>query len=422
MSSPLNPVVVTIPEPEPIPVPIASFGQMKMYLADSVDYLKRIEDSGVNIYYVIGNHKITEVVNNVSKVTLTPNIFRVENSLIGRAIVPVDLVKDLKMPSQIETGAKYNLPKMPYEYVQRNDAFFRKADLVHGTEAILILTYDPNYLTSQNPSDGWGIIVPDQENTAAHCKYEPQSVMEHKPEHVQIVGTWHSHPQMSAFFSGTDHQDQDDWDGIHITTGWKGKGPSEYHIALVMAGKNWICDQDLIFAPPPIPDISLDGIDEMVGKIKKKAPPVTTPTSPMGPTSSFVSTYSSSSAVNNRVPNVRAIKLPANAPKPTEVTIVACVEPEEVNYKCPFCKTPLTDSVWDMQRCVACQSFLLAPGNTLEDLVQDRRDAGKNYIMDIDPSVASKPIVIWKPAIKSTDEDIFSEDMRTSAEAGASPK
>ena len=426
MSSTPTPAIVPATVPDPTPVPITSFGQMNLYWADSINSLQLIEDSGVNIYYVIGNEKITEVANNTPKVTYQPNIFRVEKSLVGRAIVHVDVTKEFKMYSQIEPGAIYSLPKMPYEYVQRNDAFFRKADLVHGTEAVLVLTYDPDYLHTDNPGAGWGVLVPDQENTAAHCKYEIDSIMEHKPEHVRIVGTWHSHPNMSAFFSGTDHHDQDDWDGIHITTGWKGKGPSEYHIALVMAGRNWTCTPQLVFAPAPLPEVGLDGIDEMVGKVKKKAPtPATTSqwaTTGAGATANTHGQFNTPSSIPNRPPQIQTIKLPANTPKPSEVTIVAQVAPSDVNYKCPFCKTPLTDGVWEMQRCVGCQSFLLSPGNTLAELVQERKDVGKNYIMDIDPDAASKPIVIWSPALSITDDDVFSEDMRTVAQSGASPK
>ncbi len=426
MSAANKPTVVPAPEPEPEqPVLLKSFGVMNLYWAESINSLRIIEASGVNIYYVIGNEKLTEVVNNVTKINLQPNIFRVEKSLVGRAIVQAD-TKELKMFSQIERGATYDLPKMPYEFVQRNDAFFRKADLVHGTEAVLLLTYDPAYLGTENAGDGWGILVPDQENTAAHCKYEPDSVMEHKPEHVQIVGTWHSHPQMSAFFSGTDHADQDDWDGVHITSGWKGKGPMEYHIALVMAGKNWGCQPDLVFEPAPLPEVPLDGIDEMVGKVKKKAIPTTSYTpSHSGVTPGTPNVHSPWTGHTNinRPGLLRAVKLPVNAPKPTDVTIVASVEASAVNYKCPFCKTPLTEQVWNAQRCIACQSFLLMPGITLAELTEERRTLGKHYIMDIDPAAAGKPIVIWTPAIKDTDEDLFSDDMRTaSLETADSPK
>lgn len=397
-------------EETPAIVPLKSFGPINLYWADKLDTLEQIEASGVNIYYVIGNEKIVSVVNGTSKTFHHVNIFRVENSLLGRSIVSAEM-KELDLFSQIEPGATYNLPKMPYKFVALANAFFQKAHDVHHTEAVLVLTYDPSYFDSDDPTAGWGFLVPDQENTASNCKYDPSSVKEFMPENVRIVGTWHSHPLMSAFFSGTDHHDQDDWDGIHITTGWLTGKPYEYHIALVMGGQNWTYKPEQVFDVPPLPEVDLSGIDEMVGKVKKKVHPTTT----VGSTVSggTHSSYANKPQLQNGSGAVvRAIRLPANAPDPRLVTIVACVDPESVNHKCPFCLVPLSDKVWNSRRCIACQNFLMLPDDTLNSLVEYRKENGKHYVMAIDPTTAPNPIVVWLPGVSATDPDVFSDDMR----------
>ena len=163
------------------------------------------------------------------------------------------------------------MPLIPTVIVDKLDQFFRLVDDQHGTESIVMLTYD---MDKEGP-EGWGVLVPDQENTAAHCNYDPHSIAEMKPDNVMIVGSVHSHPKMSAYASGTDHADQADFDGIHITYGWQksvNNGATQYHLELQMAGQAYTLQPEDVFEDfvqkEPDPDVV-----EWSAKVKKELPP-----------------------------------------------------------------------------------------------------------------------------------------------------
>ena len=135
-----------------------------------------------------------------------------------------------------------------------------------------MLTYD----MTMTGSEGWGILVPDQTNTSIHCNYDPHSIATIKPDNVMIVGSVHSHPGMSAYASGTDHKDQADFDGIHITFGWQksvNNGATQYHIEMQMAGKAYTLQPDDVFEDYVVersPDPEVVGWTD---KVKKVLPP-----------------------------------------------------------------------------------------------------------------------------------------------------
>jgi hypothetical protein len=133
--------------------------------------------------------------------------------------------------------------------VAKLDNFFRLVDKKYGTEGIVLLTYDFNYLGADNAEIGWSFGVPDQKNTGGHCDYDKANVIAELSDQTRIVGTVHSHPHMRAYASQTDHNDQAGFDGIHITFGWSTttKGQTEYHAEMVRGGNFiWISPEDVL--------------------------------------------------------------------------------------------------------------------------------------------------------------------------------
>jgi len=265
------------------------------FMADRSDICECIESFGFSIYYIIANeakeikptntsshYTGTVTYNNTNKTAaITPvpvivrssQIYRVVNNFVGRSVAAVrpELTNDFV---DMEEEAIYNMPPIPYILIEKLDQFFRLVEAQHGTESIVMLTFDQD----KQESDGWGILVPDQSNTSVHCNYDPDSIAQIKPDNVLIVGSAHSHPGMSAYASGTDHADQADFDGIHITFGWQksvNNGATQYYIEMQMAGKAYKLDPEDVFegynidrAPDP----------EVVGwtdKVKKVNPPST---------------------------------------------------------------------------------------------------------------------------------------------------
>jgi hypothetical protein len=206
------------------------------------------------------------------KIERKPQLFKVVNNYVGRTVT---LSTD-SFPTEfidVEEECVYTMPLIPRQIVDKLDEFFRLVHSQHGTESIVILTYD----TTKEGPEGWGVLVPEQTNTAAHCKYDADSIAAIKPDNVMIVGSVHSHPEMSAYASGTDHEDQADFDGIHITYGWQKSvqnGATQYHIELQMSGKNYKLDIEDVFEPYQLGKDPDPEVVEWSGKVKKAHPPL----------------------------------------------------------------------------------------------------------------------------------------------------
>jgi hypothetical protein len=255
------------------------------FYADRPGIEEMIESLGFSIYYLVCNIATDKTIpapavtppytGPAAKPTVvtefTTGIVKVVKNIIGRSVSKVsDHVLEL---DSVRESALYTMPPIPKVIVDKLDEFFRLVDAKHGTESIVILTFDP----SKNDSSGWGVLVPDQTNTSVHCKYDPDSIAAQKPDDVMIVGSVHSHPGMAAYASGTDHADQADFDGLHITYGWQktvNNGATQYYIEMQMAGSSWTLKPEDVFEnftieKDPDPDVL-----EWAGKVKKALPPL----------------------------------------------------------------------------------------------------------------------------------------------------
>lgn len=251
------------------------------FFADREDICDIVESLGFNIYYLIGNNSVTTTTTNNNKgststsqpkTTINSQFFKVVNNIVGRTVAKATPAFQDTSAITLAESAVYNMPLIPLEMIEKLDQFFRLVDTQHGTESIVLLTYD----TTKEGPEGWGILVPDQNNTSVHCNYDPTSVLEYKPEDALIVGSVHSHPGMSAYASGTDHNDQADFDGLHITFGWQksvNNGATQYHIEMQMAGSSYTLRPEDVFEnyfldKEPDPEVV-----EWTSKVKKALPP-----------------------------------------------------------------------------------------------------------------------------------------------------
>lgn len=251
------------------------------FVANQPDICDKIESLGFQIYYLIGykstsSTTTTPYKNGVPSSTITnvsykSKMFKVVNNFVGRAVSLCEEDFGAGLESFNEE-AHYTMPAIPHVIVEKLDEFFRLVHAKHGTESIVLLTYD----TTKEGSDGWGILVPEQTNTAAHCKYDPDSIVDLKEDHIMIVGSVHSHPEMPAYASGTDHEDQADFDGLHITYGWQksvSNGATQYHLELQMGGSSYTLTPKDVFEdyiPLKEPDPEVVAWSD---KVKKALPP-----------------------------------------------------------------------------------------------------------------------------------------------------
>lgn len=384
-----------------------------------------VESFGFNIYYLIANQKReikstsntggTVTYNNNNKTAnVTPpavivnnfTLFKVVNNFVGRSVTQAAPALPSDQFIDIEQQCSYTMPPIPHVLIDKLDQFFRLVDAQHGTESIVMLTYD----TDKQGSEGWGILVPDQTNTSVHCNYDPDSIAQIKPDNVMIVGSVHSHPGMAAYASGTDHADQADFDGIHITFGWQksvNNGATQYYIELQMAGQSYKLDPEDVFedymvdkAPDP----------EVVGwtdKVKKFSPPITGGTVTLTPGEAYqtprlsdtTKTQVSTEVGTNHksgYKNRDFINYPSHiaqvvfeTPQLDVDSLVICEPLENANDRntllCPGCFATVTrHSINVNNGCLVCDIPLSEPDTSAEELVWTMVDYCRDRNIPID--------------------------------------
>lgn len=80
----------------------------------------------------------------------------------------------------------------------------------------------------------WHIKVPKQRGSGAAVHYEDDA--KGLPDGCVVIGTIHTHPEMSAFWSGTDMNDQKDKHGLHIVFGTKDGYPTQWKVTRFFPG------------------------------------------------------------------------------------------------------------------------------------------------------------------------------------------
>ena len=108
-------------------------------------------------------------------------------------------IDTLPLPEQEETFV-LKAKKIPYELIKEVLAFFHAVYQKYRSEAMVLLCYE---------QDNWSAYAPEQEVAGARVQYKNES-------NRRVVGSVHSHPGFGVFASGTDHQDELNFDGLHL--------------------------------------------------------------------------------------------------------------------------------------------------------------------------------------------------------------
>ena len=127
--------------------------------------------------------------------------------------------------------------KLSSELFDKIVAFFQRVFAEQKTEAAGLLFYNDG-------RKDWQFVVPPQQATGASAHYEAteEQLRPLVGGGYKLAGTIHSHGSMGAFHSGTDHKDEEKFDGLHITVG-KVDSTVEYAISIVVAGKRFKFDR-----------------------------------------------------------------------------------------------------------------------------------------------------------------------------------
>lgn len=146
---------------------------------------------------------------------------------VSTAVISVDSVQGLPA---LEQKVDFRAKKLPLELIRKVTAWFKAVYRKYQSEAVGYLLYQPT-------TGEWQFIPPTQTATGASASYEAAP----KKEGWQVVGTIHSHGDMSAFHSVVDDSDEKFFDGVHITVGRVDSVP-EYSCSIVVQGKREVVD------------------------------------------------------------------------------------------------------------------------------------------------------------------------------------
>lgn len=372
-------------------ITLPAFGSQKIYVPDGKDEMKLLEESDLTYYMYMANEKIEETTGTSTTVSRVPRLFEVRSSIIYRSITVVD-TKDLDLADSIPT-CYFNLPKIPWQMVCEIDWFFREIHKIHGTESIVLLTYDE----AIGGPEGWGFLVPDQENTAADCNYKPESVAGTYPDTASIVGSWHSHPLMSAYASGTDHKDQATFDGLHITSGWTANSDTEYYAEMQVGSMRWTFKSEILLDSAPKLSVS-EEVTKLLDKVTKKTYTTSYGSGSSSPKSGggYQSSLAPAGPTANRSNRLEPIVgLPKDAGKPSDITYVGRLKSKD-ETECPFCRVPIISIDVEWRMCSACHCFIALPGESLSDVLDQRKKSSlMTWDIDIEDNPA-KPIAMWE--------------------------
>jgi hypothetical protein len=340
---------------------------LPVFMANREDICEVVEYFGFNIYYLLGNLEKTTTTTPPSNTTYkaanapapaavkvtTSNmqLFKVVNNFVGRTVTPSAESFDPQFIA-VQEEATYNMPPIPHVLVDKLDQFFRLVDAQHGSESIVMLTYD----LEKEGSEGWGILVPDQTNTSVHCNYDPNSIAEVKPDNVMIVGSVHSHPGMSAYASGTDHKDQADFDGIHITFGWQKSvqnGATQYYAEMQMSGQAYKLDIEDVFEDYVVEKAPDPEVVAWTGKVKKALPPSTVGGS-LTPVNGTHQAGTQAGITDHRKKQALSFRCIPEFNLEDNAIIVAELDDEKNKlFTCPSCQTSLDEyDIFDGSCCV----------------------------------------------------------------------
>jgi hypothetical protein len=110
---------------------------------------------------------------------------------------------------------KFNLPKVPIRIIAQAHRFFSQVFEKYNSESYLTLYYSEKF-------NDYRLWCPSQTVSHGSVNYDLKDQIDFKErtaDQWQIVGTIHSHCDFSAFHSGIDIDDEEQFDGIHITLG-----------------------------------------------------------------------------------------------------------------------------------------------------------------------------------------------------------
>lgn len=155
-----------------------------------------------------------------------------------------------------EPFMRLRYPKVPKALFEQVVGFFEWICHKWDTEVAVLTVWNTNTKAVE-------IVVPSQHVSFASVDYKVPEL----PPHLRLIGSIHSHVNMSAFASSTDTDDETHRPGVHIVVGrLKDKVP-EFHVEVVVDGYRFKAKLDSVCEGFDVPQ---NFPNEWKGNVKKK--------------------------------------------------------------------------------------------------------------------------------------------------------
>ena len=116
----------------------------------------------------------------------------------------------------------------------------------------------------------WLAHVPRQNGSSAHVTYSDEDWQE--PAGFYFSGTVHTHPEMPAFWSGTDTNDQLKHNGFHVVLSLRDGKLNDYLVSLSYNGKLYPQDKALVEIPEELPEVKQEWLERVHEELPKEEP------------------------------------------------------------------------------------------------------------------------------------------------------
>ncbi len=184
-------------------------------------------------------------------------IFVRNTTIAFESVTPASEIPSLQ---KLEPVAEYLLPPMPPECVAQILLFFRAVWEKSKSEAILLISYHPRRGTFR-------LDAPPQGVSPMHIHYDMPRI----PSEFVLVGSVHSHGSLSAGHSGTDLDDELNFDGIHITFGRMDRHLVEIVATLGVGGERFPQKISRVFGGTRLYDCYLAPTTKVKGSHSRRA-------------------------------------------------------------------------------------------------------------------------------------------------------
>ena len=187
-------------------------------------------------------------------------LFRYANAMFD---ITKEITKEIKDASEVKTQAIFELPAVNYQTYRQVLAFLRAVYEKHKSEGAVLLTLNRNQpLLSQE----YKVVVPTQVVGYSTVDYKDIDQIP-MGEGEFLAGSIHSHPKFGAFQSGTDHKDEINFDGLHLTFGHIDRPVPEIHTRLCLAGTVYNNPQKTMILTTDPQGVSIEGYDLILSEL-----------------------------------------------------------------------------------------------------------------------------------------------------------